>query len=152
MTTEQKITIREVLETIAAEHGGNLTPEMVVEFARPKDSPLHKHFEWNNQKAAAEFRLAQAGMLIRRVKVTYEPTEGREIRVRAFHNVRPSKDDSSRERGSYVTLESALSIPDYKAQIIAAAKRDANAFRSKYSALQEVEKVIGAIDEIFPNP
>jgi hypothetical protein len=50
--------------------GGNkLTASDVVEAARDAKSPLHPVFEWNNDAAAARFRLIQAGRLISSFRV-----------------------------------------------------------------------------------
>jgi len=43
---------RRELERLAAEHGDELTEEMVVEAARSPDSYLHSLFEWDDAKAA----------------------------------------------------------------------------------------------------
>lgn len=59
------------LERINHEQGA-VTPEAVVEEAAPADAPLHPAFEWDNGKAAQEYRLAQARTLIRAVVVEYE--------------------------------------------------------------------------------
>jgi hypothetical protein len=39
---------------------GELTPERVVEDARPADSPTHRFFEWNDAAAAEKYRVGQA--------------------------------------------------------------------------------------------
>jgi len=46
-----------------------ITASELIEMARPKDSPFHDLFEWDNKKAAHEFRLMQARNLIRTVNV-----------------------------------------------------------------------------------
>lgn len=50
-----------------------LDPHAVVDAARPKDSPLHRYFEWNNGTAAEAWRVHQARQLIR-VAVTIIPS------------------------------------------------------------------------------
>jgi hypothetical protein len=49
---------------ISEEHGDTLTPGAVVEAARPKDSPLHGEFEWDNKKGGEKYREMQARRLI----------------------------------------------------------------------------------------
>jgi hypothetical protein len=44
------------LERLAAEHGDELTEEIVVEAARSPDSYLHSLFEWDDAKAARKHR------------------------------------------------------------------------------------------------
>lgn len=48
---------------------GRLVPGDVVEAARDPDSPLHSHFTWDDTEAADKYRLQQAGVLIRSVKL-----------------------------------------------------------------------------------
>lgn len=46
---------------------GDLTPRAVVDESRPEDAPLHPAFEWDDAKAADEYRLGQARSIIRAV-------------------------------------------------------------------------------------
>jgi hypothetical protein len=61
----------EVIEALIALENdyGQLTPEVVVEAAADPASPLHKSFEWNDETAAAAYRIEQARALIRSVDV-----------------------------------------------------------------------------------
>lgn len=67
--------VAEVLRAIADRNGGRLTPELVVEAAKSKDSPLHTHFTWDVKKAAHERWIDQARTLIRSVKVEITTTQ-----------------------------------------------------------------------------
>jgi hypothetical protein len=61
--------VLEALREIADANAGDLTADAVVEAARPKDSPLHGFFEWDNRQAADSYRLTQARTLIRKVRI-----------------------------------------------------------------------------------
>lgn len=63
-------TAGEALEKIKGHNSGDLTPEAVVESAKDAKSPLHPVFEWDDAKAGHQFRVQQAGTLIRSVIVT----------------------------------------------------------------------------------
>jgi hypothetical protein len=138
--------LEELLGKIAQKHGGTLTPEQVLKAAAPKSSPLHQHFQWDDTEAAKQYRLMQAGQLIRRVRITYAPSEGREFRVRAFVNVTPEACEDESPRGHYVSFETAIGIPNYREQLLANARRDAETFKQKYATLEEVLPIIQAID------
>jgi hypothetical protein len=138
--------LEEILGKIAQKHGGTLTPEQVLKAAAPKSSPLHQHFQWDDTEAARQYRLMQAGQLIRRVRITYAPSEGREFRVRAFVNVTPEAVEDESPRGHYVPFETARLIPNYREQLLANARRDAETFKQKYATLEEVLPIIQAID------
>lgn len=66
----------EELEKIRGHNSGDLTPEAVVNAAKPKSSPLHALFEWNDKIAAHEHRLQQANALIRSIVVTVSSNGG----------------------------------------------------------------------------
>lgn len=146
-STNKNMTPQKMLQQLATEHGG-ITPEIVLDYARPEESPLHKFFQWDDNKAAEEYRLVQAAHLIRRIKVEYITEETKTVTVRAFHCVVPDADHDEQPsgRGVYVPVEAAMS--DYRSQLLDQCKRDIEAFKRKYAALKEVSKVIEAMDQI----
>ncbi len=48
---------------------GELTPEAVVEASKKKKSPMHKLFEWDNEKAGHQHRLQQARQIINNIEI-----------------------------------------------------------------------------------
>jgi hypothetical protein len=137
--------IKKQLEAIANRPAGLNPRTLLTEAANPLSS-LHKYFEWDDTEAARQYRLMQAGQLIRRVRITYSPSEGREFRVRAFVNVTPEACEDESPRGHYVSFETAIGIPNYREQLLANARRDAETFKQKYATLEEVLPIIQAID------
>lgn len=84
------MTVQDELQRIYDEHG-ELTPELVVEAARPEASPLHAAvFNRPVGEAAEAWYRESARQLIKSIKITRrDPTdEERDITVRAFHAVR----------------------------------------------------------------
>ena len=61
-------TAGEELERISKEHG-EITPPLVVDEARPEESPIHEVFEWDDYVAAEHHREHQARQLIRSIEV-----------------------------------------------------------------------------------
>jgi hypothetical protein len=124
------------------ERAGGITPRNVVDDARSDNSPLHKCFEWNDAKAADEYRLEQARGLIGSlvvVKVNDAPVL-RE--TRAFLHV-------SVDTPQYVPTEVALSTPDMRAEILQRAKEEIIRWKDRYSAYAEFGKVVEVIDTLF---
>jgi hypothetical protein len=107
----------EELERIRVAHNGRLTQADVVTEARDKANPLHRAFEWNDKKAANEYRLTQAAYIIRSITVTQETDDEDAMPVRAFVNVQ--RDDDR----SYTSVAHAMSDADLRAQVIAQAWR-----------------------------
>ena len=155
---ERKAIATKQVVALAEKHGGTITPEIILDEAKSKKSPLHGFFCWDNNEAAAEYRRIQAQQLIRRIKVTITAQDDKHIRVRAFVNVQEPTPQSEPEeidghgmncrasRGIYVSMETACRVQDYREQMISACKRDVESFRSKYSALSEASAILTAMD------
>lgn len=77
-----KQSVNDYLIALHQEHG-TLTPELVVEDAKRKDSPLHDLFEWDKAKAAQAHWHDVARALIRNVRVVVV-NEGRSLRAPFF--------------------------------------------------------------------
>jgi hypothetical protein len=104
MTTKaEQEAIREELAKIAEENGGRLTPEAVVAAASNRASVLHDFFEWDAKKAAQSYRIEQARMLIRSVRVIVK-TEKTTISTVAY--IRDP--DAENEEQGYVATVSLL--------------------------------------------
>lgn len=151
--------LKEALLDVAARAGGSLFPEDVVRAARDPESPLHGFFEWDDSAAAEAWRIVQAQGLIRRVKVKVEQVRGAPVVVRAFVNV--AREDAGEDMdggvvvdgrrgpapGQYVPVADAMARVDWRDEMMARARRDMVAFKSKYAALGKVAKVIAAMDD-----
>jgi len=144
--TKTKASAASVIKALAEKHG-SVTAEIVLNEAKKKTSPLHRHFDWDDTKAAMRFRLIQAAELIRKIKVEYIVSESQTVRVRAFHNVHEDESEEQ-SKGVFVGLDEALTVESYRDQLLANCKRDMMAFRSKYAALSEVSAVINAMDDV----
>ena len=72
---------------------GRITPRSVLDAARPKDSPLHHYFEWNDGRAAAAYRMEQARYIIRHVRIIIT-TETRTLSS-VFYVHEPERQDST---------------------------------------------------------
>lgn len=60
---------------------GAVRASVLVEEARPKHSPVHDAFEWDDKKAGNEYRLHQARSWIRKVEVIYGDRKERYVHV-----------------------------------------------------------------------
>lgn len=130
----------EELERIRVGHNGRLTQEAVVIAAKSKASPLHDAFEWNDKRAAHQYRLDQASYLIRSITVTIDKQEQAEP-VRAFVNVRRDEDRS------YTSLAHAMSDDELRRQVVEAAWAELMAWRKRHAELVEMTRIFAVIDE-----
>ena len=126
------------------QNGHGFTPEAIVDDARPESSPLHLAFTWDDVVAAERQRLAEAGYLIRHVVTIVHDDERDETRqVRAFIPVEMADiEDDLR----YVSMEVAMTNPDYRAQVLGRALGEMIAFRRKYQDFEELARIFKAID------
>lgn len=147
-----------VMEQIE-ETQGVLTKENFLEASRAEDSPTHKLFEWDNDKAAEKYRLTQSGRYIANIRVTIE-TEKKEVvatsvrleereederpnTVRAFMSI--SKDRT--DRAVYINHEKAMSDEKLRATVLEHAAQELEMFQKKYERYVELAKVFSAIDD-----
>ena len=85
---------------------GELTPQSVLDEARPEGAPLHSRFEWDDAIAGEKYRIVQAQQLIRAVKIEYTDSAGEKKWVRGFFPIR-DMEDNSEKRGYSPTEEIA---------------------------------------------
>lgn len=131
----------EALNRLEKAHNGLLEPEMVVEAARPEDSPLHPHFEWDDTKAAGLYRVDQARELIRAVTIDISHSNIEPRTIRAFVNL-----EVDGQQG-YMSTPRAMSDVDLRKQVLARAFAELEAWRARHAELSELARVFSAIDE-----
>ena len=91
---------------------GSVKTEDLVERAKPKDSPAHRGFEWNDKKAGHEFRLIQARQWIRRVTIIHEDRPVQLVHVPRIQTAEPSQDEDNGKGGTYKPAEVIVHAPD----------------------------------------
>lgn len=146
----EKTSVEDVLRDLIKRNGGSITPAIVLQEAKKAKSPLHSHFNWDDGEAANQWRLSQASELIRKVKVTLIVSPEKTVRVRAFMNVVPKRNEDDEEEaptsGVYVTIENAMT--NHREEVLARAMSELNCVKNKYSHLKELSSVWEAIDGV----
>ena len=135
---------KKIIDDVAAElrllymqHGG-LNPRTVVAWAAAHpDSALYSKFEWDDTKAAAEYRLWQARELIVDVKGAYADGKERQIYVSAIP-----------DRGStgYTMLVDILSNKKRRAQFLAQALAEYERVGEFYHDLEELASIRAVVE------
>lgn len=117
LDNEQLLSYMEALRAEDPEHC--LKPKDVVEAARPEESPIHSHFEWDDTRAAEAHRLNQAGKLIARVEmeITLRGAPVQNVKVKTYHYLPADRkvgrgyrhrDDIKRSRNHLADLRAEL--------------------------------------------
>lgn len=140
--------IKAELERIRQENGGLLRQQDIVDAARPEDSPLHDEFTWDDGEAAELYRLHEAGVLTRRVKVKLNIAPAGEppqiIRPRVYHSL----PEDRHKAGGYRSLADIRADPEKRAQLLEQVRAELAALRQKYAHLDELNAVWIQIDAL----
>lgn len=107
---------------------GPLTADRVLTEAMNARSPLHRYFEWDDEKAAHQFRLEQARRLIRSIEVVLEDAKGKQVPMRAYYSVK----DAEGQRG-YEPMQFVFATPELADQVIQEAVTQLEAWKTKYA-------------------
>lgn len=134
--------VGEHLELLRQQNQGELTPEDVVADAKHDNSPLHALFQWDDSKAAEQYRLSQARTLIRAVVAVYVSDEQPAIRMRAYVHVPEGNTSHYRE------TTHALSQKKTREIVLRRAWNELRLWRDRYKDLSQFAKLIPIIDEI----
>lgn len=130
------------LKRIAAEHGGRLRPVDVVAAAKPKTSPLHSRFEWDDTEAAHSYRLWQARQLIS-VTVDYIGAGEDAVLSRVFVSL---SSDRQTDDG-YSEITAVMRDPKRRAELLTDALDEMRRFQKKYAELKELSAVFAAMKQ-----
>lgn len=129
--------LRGTLTDIYQKHG-ELTEQILVDEARPKNAPLHHRFEWNNTVAGEAYRRVQAAELIRSVRIRFD-VSGERKHIRAFISGRDSGDT---ERGGYRPTEEVVEDELALKLLLRELEREIADIKRKYGHLVEFALVL----------
>lgn len=132
-------TLRDHLFAIRDANKGRLTPDLVVDAARPKSSPLHHRFEWNDKAAGEAYRRVQAEQLIREVRVKYTDPKGKQQSTRAFV---ASRFDDYPDDSNYRPIEEVVADPFAYQVLLQECRREWKSFEAKYRHLEEFASIV----------
>lgn len=134
----------EALKEIYRAKGGELPPRVVIEAARPEDSPLHGAFCWDDTEAAERYRIIQAQELIRSFRVEIICNE-KPISVPVFVNLSTDRNGRS-EDNPYRMTEDVMKFPDMAEIVVRDALDQMESMRNRYGHLKEFADVWAPID------
>jgi hypothetical protein len=137
------MTIRDELLKIQAANNGICSPLAVVSFARNPKTKLHARFEWDDGKAAEDYRLWQARQVIS-LELTIIQSEKREVETRLFVSL--SQDRTS--EGGYRLITNVLEDTDLRGQLLQEAMSELKRIQVKYGHLKELASIFDAVNQI----
>ena len=143
---EMKAAVAKALADLHQQNDG-LRPSEVVAAAKPKTSPLHCEFTWDDTKAAHEYRLNEARHLIRVVTWVDKTKEGTEIPGRYVHVPEISTQErieADTREGVYHPISVVVHRPNEFARALQALVSKVNAATD---AARELRDAAGAVSE-----
>lgn len=140
---EQFAEERKVLEAIARQNNGLLMVDDVLDVAKDPTSVLHKHFQWDDDKAAESWRKHQARQLIQKITVTIEKAP--DVHIRAFVSLSTDQHDG----GGYRMTANVLSDEHLKGQLLHDMQLALVKWKKQVNLLDtETEEILNRLDEI----
>lgn len=115
------------------EKTGGLTAKRLLDASRPADAPLHDEFEWNDSKAAENYREQQARHIINSLTIVVEEQPV----TRAFVNIRATGH-------AYESINVIVQQEDKYAALLDQCKKELQAFLKKYNSIKELAPVADA--------
>jgi len=108
----------EALDKIQERCGGLLTPEEVVHTAKRATSVLHSYFQWDDRRAAHNYRKEQARRLVRLICVR-EKDNGDTVDVPAFTSiVLQQREEDDVVARAYVSTDHNLQVSEAKGALL----------------------------------
>ncbi len=100
------------LERIRRKNKGRLTPANIVAESTPKKAPLHKCFEWDNSKAAENYRREQARKIATSIEIVYLKPDTEEI-ISVEPAYLNTKEGKNQFYGTPATIAEEIEQADY---------------------------------------
>jgi hypothetical protein len=123
--------VGKALGQISAKNGGRLRPAHVVDAARPPRHSLHRHFIWDDRKAAELHRLDQARALIRSIVVVDDDADDDDQSRPAFVSV-------VQDGRAYRAIDEVLRSPDLQLRLLQRALDELRAFERRYHRFEDI--------------
>jgi hypothetical protein len=121
--------IGEALDAIAQQHGGNLKPRQIWEAAQAPRHPLHRHFEWNERRAAEAHWDTVSRVLTRSIMILADDKNSNQPPRRAWISV---PDDG------YQRVAKVMDETDLQLAVMRRALADLESWIDRYGSLQNI--------------
>jgi hypothetical protein len=119
-----------------------LMVDQVIELARDEDSILHKHFTWDDTKAAEAYRKQEARALIQRCKIRL--VENEPVEIRAFVSLPTDRENG----GGYRLTTYVMGDDGMKDELLRDIKLTIHRWNKKLHLLdQDLADLLLAIEE-----
>ena len=118
---------------------GEVTPQILLDDARPDKALLHPLYEWRDDVAAEKYRLGQSREIMSELVLVCVANEPVQVSapVRAFVSVSDLK-----EKARYRPVVTVMSEEETRQQVIKNALAELDAFKRKYDGLVDFASLV----------
>lgn len=134
------------IEDIKRRRGG-ITAGLLVTEAYKNKSPLHNCFEWDDTKAALQYRIVQAREILRAIVVEVEETEKNNEPTYTRYFIAPPEIEEA-EGTTYVTVIDVRNNKELHLAYLRQLLRELYAIRDKIKGYKEFINIVSAIEAI----
>jgi hypothetical protein len=123
---------------------GLLYASAVVKAAKPKRSPIHHRFDWDDTTAADSWRLEQARKLIVSVRVEITTPEQHTFVVHGYTSLSADRQNG----GGFRWTPKVLTTAEQRQDMVHTALAEFRVLKIKYAHLKELAGIFGEIDKL----
>lgn len=122
------------------------TPKNILkEVKKNKECIIYSYLEWDDNKAAEDFRLQQIRNIVNHITIVVKDVDN-SLPIRAFH---PVMAESNGKTPIYIDLDMAFSNDYYRIQVISRAKTELQNWRERYRQYDELKEIVFAISSFI---
>ena len=133
------------IERLRGRNGGKLTCEQLVKAASARRNPLHREFEWDDTKAAHQFRLRQAREILNGLVVFHDPEK--KVSSRVYDGLFIATPERMRHIKQYRPLSELLSDPETRDVLLQRALGELTRIQKAYRNLEELAQVFLEVEK-----
>lgn len=141
---QEKTKAMQELVTRLYQENKSVIPSEIVKKSKPKTSPTHGCFEWDDKKAGSEYRLEQARRWIRKIKIEIPDTGETKVTKFRLHHV-PSV--GGRGAGEYKAPPVIVENPSEFERAMKAALADLDSAQARVDELKTAAQDMGEEDK-----
>lgn len=131
--------VGEHIEQLSAEYE-TITPQLLVDNARPEGAVMHPLYEWDDSIAAEKYRVQQSTHIMSELVIVHveetdvDEDDKKPVMVRAFHSV-----SNHRETANYQPIAKIIENEEMESQVLQNARKDLESFQRKYQGLIDIK-------------
>jgi hypothetical protein len=132
--------IGDTLEILQLENAGRLTARIVVDAARPIESPMHPLFEWDSERAAELYRESQARHVLASIRIMQPRSDPREAprMIHAYVSIAERLGDDVQR--AYIPIARVFNDADLLRQAVERAAAELRAFEDRYAEFDGIAR------------